>query len=257
MALARVKTWISGEVLFAADLNGEFNNVLNNALALISPLTGNLNFNNTQALSFRLENLGATPAGGQAGRLVFQTSQNQPEVDDGAFMRRVPAVQTTTIATGDLITASTAGTWIRLAVGSSSASHLIATSSSSVPIWGGGPASTGGLEFARAWVVFSGITTSSGITPLAAFGVSTAANTIIKNSSGNYTIPWSNPFSSSNYALVAMAQREPGGVRNLIANTASSAGAAVTSSAATIVLLGDDAGIYDSSRVTLVAYGAV
>ena len=42
MALSRVKVWIAGEVLLASDQNGEFNNILNNALALISPLTGTL-----------------------------------------------------------------------------------------------------------------------------------------------------------------------------------------------------------------------
>lgn len=41
MALGRVKTWIA-EVLTASDLNAEFNNILNNALSLISPLTGTL-----------------------------------------------------------------------------------------------------------------------------------------------------------------------------------------------------------------------
>lgn len=42
MALSRIKTFSAGEVLTAADLNAEFNNPLNNALSLISPLTGNL-----------------------------------------------------------------------------------------------------------------------------------------------------------------------------------------------------------------------
>ena len=42
MSLSRTKTWIAGEVLTAADLNTEFNNILNNALSLISPLTGAL-----------------------------------------------------------------------------------------------------------------------------------------------------------------------------------------------------------------------
>lgn len=40
MALARVKVWISNETLYASDLNAEFNNILNNAFSLISPLTG-------------------------------------------------------------------------------------------------------------------------------------------------------------------------------------------------------------------------
>lgn len=42
MALARVKTWISGEVLTASDLNAEYNNILNNPVSLISPLTAAL-----------------------------------------------------------------------------------------------------------------------------------------------------------------------------------------------------------------------
>lgn len=45
MALSRVKTWVDGERLFAADQNGEFNNILNNPIALISPTTGAINFN--------------------------------------------------------------------------------------------------------------------------------------------------------------------------------------------------------------------
>jgi len=42
MALSRIKTWAAGEILTAADLNAEYNNILNNALSLFSPLTGNL-----------------------------------------------------------------------------------------------------------------------------------------------------------------------------------------------------------------------
>lgn len=41
MALSRVKTW-GAEVLSDTDLNAEFNNILNNPISLISPLTANL-----------------------------------------------------------------------------------------------------------------------------------------------------------------------------------------------------------------------
>lgn len=44
MALARVKVWIPGDVLTAADLNGEFNNFINNPISLFSPTTGTINF---------------------------------------------------------------------------------------------------------------------------------------------------------------------------------------------------------------------
>lgn len=57
MALSRVKVWSAGEILYALDLNSEFNNVLNNALSLISPLTASLN-----AGGFKLTNYGGTDA---------------------------------------------------------------------------------------------------------------------------------------------------------------------------------------------------
>ena len=41
MALSRVTTWVKQQLSFQK-LNGEFDNILNNALSLISPLTGNL-----------------------------------------------------------------------------------------------------------------------------------------------------------------------------------------------------------------------
>ncbi len=42
MALSRSKTWIAAEILTASDLNNEFNNILNNPVSLISPLTAAL-----------------------------------------------------------------------------------------------------------------------------------------------------------------------------------------------------------------------
>jgi hypothetical protein len=45
MSLARVKVWVPGDTLTASDLNGEFNNLVNNPISLISPSTGAINFN--------------------------------------------------------------------------------------------------------------------------------------------------------------------------------------------------------------------
>ena len=92
MAISRVKVWISGEVLTAGDLNGELNNVLNNALSLISPLTGNLNFNNTQAQNFRFEVQTATQSAAQSGRAYWQSSEGTVHVDTGTLIGRVPAL---------------------------------------------------------------------------------------------------------------------------------------------------------------------
>ena len=48
MALSRIKTWSAGEILTASDLNAELNNILTNALTLISPLTGNLDLDGNE-----------------------------------------------------------------------------------------------------------------------------------------------------------------------------------------------------------------
>ena len=58
MALSRLKTWISGEILTHTDLNGEFDNFLNNASSLISPWTSNID-----AGGFRLTAVGAGSIG--------------------------------------------------------------------------------------------------------------------------------------------------------------------------------------------------
>ena len=50
MALSRVKTWSSGETLTASDLNAEFNNILNNPVSLVSPLTGALDLNGQELI---------------------------------------------------------------------------------------------------------------------------------------------------------------------------------------------------------------
>jgi hypothetical protein len=39
MSISRLHTWSAGEILLASDLNSEFNNIINNATDLISPLT--------------------------------------------------------------------------------------------------------------------------------------------------------------------------------------------------------------------------
>lgn len=43
-SLTRVKTWVS-EVLFAADLNAEFDNLINNGISLVFPADATLDFN--------------------------------------------------------------------------------------------------------------------------------------------------------------------------------------------------------------------
>ena len=73
MALARVKTWNPGDVLTAADLNGEFNNVLNNPISLVSPTTGPINFNNQANTGFLPVSVTTS---GLAAQAITLTSSN-------------------------------------------------------------------------------------------------------------------------------------------------------------------------------------
>lgn len=63
MAITAYKTWSSGEVLTAADLNSSFSQIINNATSLISPLTANL-----AAGNFKLTGLAAGSAAGDSVR---------------------------------------------------------------------------------------------------------------------------------------------------------------------------------------------
>ena len=63
MALSRVKVW-AAEILTFSDLNAEFNNILNNPISLISPLTANV-----AAGGFKITGLGAGSAAGDSVRL--------------------------------------------------------------------------------------------------------------------------------------------------------------------------------------------
>lgn len=50
MALSRIKTWAPGEILTASDLNAELNNILSNALTLITPITGTLDLDGNELI---------------------------------------------------------------------------------------------------------------------------------------------------------------------------------------------------------------
>lgn len=115
MAISRVKNWVSGEVLTASDLNGEFNNLLNNALAFLSPLTGTLDFSENQATNLRLENRTTFPALGNPGRVYWRTDTNAMYGDTGSATAYIPSIQA--VATGMLIVGAAATGFGSLTVG--------------------------------------------------------------------------------------------------------------------------------------------
>ena len=93
MALTRLATPVTGDTIQpTTHFITEFDNIYNNSLSLISPLTGNLNVNNKQLTNVRVENVTATPTAAQAGRMTWHTTFKQLQVDDGAQIRYVPAL---------------------------------------------------------------------------------------------------------------------------------------------------------------------
>ena len=101
MAISRVTVWNALDVLSASALNGEFNNIINNALALVSPLTGNLDFNNNKAVNMRLEVQAATQSAAQQGRIYYQSTEGTIHLDTGSAIARVPTL--TGIQQGELV----------------------------------------------------------------------------------------------------------------------------------------------------------
>ena len=85
MALSAVKTWSASEVLTASDLNAEFANIYNNPLSLVSPLTGNLDFDGNQAISFVVESGTSNPGSElNAGRFFYRSTMKQYVKYDGS-----------------------------------------------------------------------------------------------------------------------------------------------------------------------------
>ena len=101
MSLARVKVWNPGDVLTAADLNAEFNNILNQPISLISPTTGVITFTTNQ--TFPANQLsGGLPAGSRVLGLNGTLSSQS-----GTFTANQYLLQTTA-GTGSFLLNSTA-----------------------------------------------------------------------------------------------------------------------------------------------------
>lgn len=89
MALGRVKVWAVLEDLNAADLNAEYNNILNNALSLISPLTGILDAGSFQITNHLLERVSSNPSAATESRIFYNTTRDFVGVDDSAAIRQL------------------------------------------------------------------------------------------------------------------------------------------------------------------------
>lgn len=164
MSLSRVKTWNPGDVLTAADLNGEFNNVLNNPVSLVSPTTGPINFN-LQAHTGLLPSVitGTSAATGQV--LVVTSSATAP-----SFIRAIPADSRIRGLLGLISSQSgtfSADSYVQRTTDGLRAWSVTATSSYSASVGTAGPAAGGrdiAGSFASTYVHWYAITTGPGST---------------------------------------------------------------------------------------------
>ena len=194
MALSRVKTWVAGDTLTAADLNAEFNNTLNNPISLISPTTGAINFNLQAHTNFVIQNLTSDPAVATTGRLYLNTANKQMSVDDGTIIRVMPTVSATASLPGSLVTVSSSESQKYQILGMGTSGQILTvTSSSMAPAWAA-PSASGSLSgFGSTGTAAYYTNTSSGtlageatVLYATAFGFATggtaAANTTAMNS---------------------------------------------------------------------------
>lgn len=101
MTLSRVKTWSAGEILTAADLNTEFNNILSNGGGTLgSPRSAALNFAGFEATNLVLEKLGTDPAVATTGRIYYNTATKKVMLDDGTGIHTVGPITGTTSGAG-------------------------------------------------------------------------------------------------------------------------------------------------------------
>lgn len=172
MSLARAHVWNVGDLLKSADLNGEFNNILLNPIALVSPTTGAINFNLQshnnllpsaitatsatagQALISNgvssgvvfgaptVTGSGITVAVGTTGQVLAVTSSNSPAAfqvipPDGGLSTSLPS-------TGMIYYISTAGLLTGLTVGA--LNQVLTVDANSKPSWAT-PSASGGVQF--------------------------------------------------------------------------------------------------------------
>ncbi|KKL75820.1 hypothetical protein LCGC14_2051080 [marine sediment metagenome] len=90
MALSRLNEFNDGTALTETKLEGEFDNIYNNPLTLISPLTGNLDFDGKQAISLVIESGTSNPGSElNEGRLFYRSTMNIPVYYDGSNFQGV------------------------------------------------------------------------------------------------------------------------------------------------------------------------
>lgn len=165
MALARAHVWNAGDILKAADLNNEFNNILNNPINLISPTTGPINFNGQ--LNTGLLPSAITASSATAGQ-VLQVGTTGNSIFANAAAPFLPSRVTNLRGfTSSGNATFSADSYVMRTTGGTASWTVTATSSFGVSVNTVGPAAGGRDQnpvFASTFVHFYAITTGNGST---------------------------------------------------------------------------------------------
>lgn len=168
MAQSRVKTWVPGEVLTSVDQNAEFDNILNNALAVVSPWTGNMAAGGNDLTGIDELAFNDAAANASAARRLRANGANLTW-HDGTAARQILESGTWTVDLGpsgsatravDTVYQNTSGRWRRVTVQmdvSDAANNWIMQVGSANPptvgvARGGQSAALGGIVY---WGVFT------------------------------------------------------------------------------------------------------
>jgi hypothetical protein len=244
MALSRIKTWSDAEVLTAADLNGEFNNILNNALTLISPLTGPLNVDGQDLTSVDEVAFADAMAGATAAGRLRRNGANITWHDGTNALNLV----TSTGTTNSIAKFSGAG----LVSSSISDSGTLITITNPVLLasYPGGTPSTNAAyhqSVAKGWVVFDGTVA----TPSVAAHLNVSS--ITDNGTGDYTVSWDQDFSTSSYLTVFGIER-PAGQGNWAIGVADTSSSKVVGSVRVRTTAGG--ALTDNANVNILSMGS-
>jgi len=163
MALARVKVWNPGDILTASDLNGEFNNVLNNPITLISPLTANISAGGNQITNLVIEKVAANPVVGTTGRIYFNTNSSALQVDSGKQIQTLDSIRRiTALSSSQTWTRSSdvSKVWLQLIGGGGGGGASSTTAAGNLSAGGGG----GGGGFVTGFISLTSSMTTATIT---------------------------------------------------------------------------------------------
>ena len=217
MSISRVTTWSSGQVLTASALNGEFDNIINNALALVSPFTGNLNINGNV-----LQNISAGAVGSPGLYFnndsvtgLYSSATNVVDITAGG-VRGVSVItaatgvnylKVTPAATGASPTVTGVGSdtdvGLNLAAQAAGAITISSANTAFIPAAVSGTPAQNALfrnNLVKAWISFDGTGT---ITIKESFNVTS----ITDNGTGDYTVTWDRDFSAGTYAVNVTSQQ--------------------------------------------------